>query len=68
MRYLNGDLPNAHRFRRLTQYRQQRARHLPAPEDVLRLWSADKRVGNVKNNGPELLKMGDMGPEQPALL
>jgi putative SOS response-associated peptidase YedK len=40
----------------------------PAPEDVLRLWLADKRVGNVKNNGPELLKMGDMGPEQPALL
>jgi putative SOS response-associated peptidase YedK len=27
----------------------------PAPEAVLRLWLADKRVGNVKNNGPALL-------------
>jgi putative SOS response-associated peptidase YedK len=28
----------------------------PAPEDVLRLWPVDKRVGNVKNDGPDLLE------------
>jgi putative SOS response-associated peptidase YedK len=26
------------------------------PEDVLRIWPVDKRVGNVRNNGPELLE------------
>jgi putative SOS response-associated peptidase YedK len=25
------------------------------PEDVLRMWTIDKRVGNVRNDGPELL-------------
>jgi putative SOS response-associated peptidase YedK len=40
----------------------------PAPEDVLQLWPADKRVGNVRNNGPELLNQHHAGPEQPALL
>ena len=29
----------------------------PAPEDALRVWPVDKRVGNVKNNGPELLEV-----------
>ena len=28
----------------------------PAPEDVLRVWPVDKKVGNVKNDGPELLE------------
>jgi putative SOS response-associated peptidase YedK len=27
----------------------------PSPEGVLRLWQVDKRVGNVRNDGPELL-------------
>jgi putative SOS response-associated peptidase YedK len=27
----------------------------PAPEGVLRIWPVDKRVGNVRNDGPELL-------------
>jgi putative SOS response-associated peptidase YedK len=28
----------------------------PAPEGVLRIWPVDKRVGNVRNDGPELLQ------------
>ena len=28
----------------------------PAAEGVLRLWPVDKRVGNVRNDGPELLE------------
>ena len=28
----------------------------PAVEDVLRVWPVDKKVGNVRNDGPELLK------------
>ena len=28
----------------------------PAPEGILRIWPVDKRVGNVRNNGPELLE------------
>ena len=39
----------------------------PAPEDVLQLWPADKRVGNVRNNGPELLNPHHVEPEQPLL-
>jgi putative SOS response-associated peptidase YedK len=27
----------------------------PSPEDILKLWQVDKRVGNVRNDGPELL-------------
>ncbi len=26
----------------------------PAPEDVLRVWPVNKKVGNVKNDGPKL--------------
>ena len=29
----------------------------PAAEGVLRLWPIDKRVGNVRNDGPELLEL-----------
>jgi putative SOS response-associated peptidase YedK len=28
----------------------------PAPDDVLRVWTIGKQVGNVRNNGPELLE------------
>jgi putative SOS response-associated peptidase YedK len=28
----------------------------PSPEGVLRFWPVDKRVGNVRNDGPELLE------------
>ena len=27
-----------------------------APEDVLRVWPVDKKVGNFRNDGPELLE------------
>jgi hypothetical protein len=28
----------------------------PAPEGILRIWPVDKRIGNVRNGGAELLK------------
>ena len=28
----------------------------PAAEDVLRFWQVDKKVGNVRSDGPELIK------------
>ena len=28
----------------------------PAPEDVLRFWPVDKKVGNVRTEGPELIR------------
>jgi putative SOS response-associated peptidase YedK len=28
----------------------------PAPEGILRIWPVDKRVGNVRNDGPDLLE------------
>ena len=28
----------------------------PAPESLLRIWPVDKRVGNVRNDGPALLE------------
>ena len=35
----------------------RRSRHAarPAAEDVPRVWPVDKKVGNVRNDGPELL-------------
>jgi putative SOS response-associated peptidase YedK len=27
-----------------------------APEDVLRLWPVNKKVGNVRNDGPDLIE------------
>jgi putative SOS response-associated peptidase YedK len=27
----------------------------PLPDGVLRLWPVDKRVGNVRNDGPDLI-------------
>jgi putative SOS response-associated peptidase YedK len=38
----------------------------PTPENVLRIWPVDKRVGNVKNDGPELLEPAT--PPEPTLL
>jgi putative SOS response-associated peptidase YedK len=28
----------------------------PAPNDVLRVWQVDRKVGNVRNDGPDLIK------------
>ena len=28
----------------------------PVPNDVLRVWQIDKKVGNVRNAGPDLFK------------
>ena len=28
----------------------------PAPEDVLQFWPVDKKVGQVRNDGPELIE------------
>jgi putative SOS response-associated peptidase YedK len=27
-----------------------------APDDALRFWAVDKKVGNVRNDGPELIE------------
>jgi putative SOS response-associated peptidase YedK len=40
----------------------------PAPEDVLRVWPVNKKVGNVKNDGPKLLEPHASAEEMPALL
>ena len=37
----------------------------PAAEDVLRLWEIDKKVGNVRNDGPDLI---EPSPETEPLL
>jgi putative SOS response-associated peptidase YedK len=26
----------------------------PCPDDALKIWKVDRRLGNVRNNGPEL--------------
>jgi putative SOS response-associated peptidase YedK len=39
----------------------------PLPENALRIWPVDKRVGNVKNDGPELL-LRNVPEKAPALL
>jgi putative SOS response-associated peptidase YedK len=40
----------------------------PVPEDVLRVWPVNKKVGNVKNDGPELLEPHAESEETPTLL
>ncbi len=40
----------------------------PAPEDMLLLWPVDKKVGNVQNDGPELLEPHARAEEAPTLL
>jgi putative SOS response-associated peptidase YedK len=40
----------------------------PLSEDTLRVWHVDKRVGNVRNNGPELIEPLAVPQETPALL
>ena len=37
-----------------------------APEDALRFWPVDKKVGNVRNDGPDLIE--PVTPTEPALL
>ncbi len=39
----------------------------PSAEGVLRLWPVDKRVGNVRNDGPELLEPAKSGAGQAPL-
>jgi putative SOS response-associated peptidase YedK len=34
----------------------------PLPDDVLRIWPVDRRVGNVRNNGPDLLHKAEATP------
>jgi putative SOS response-associated peptidase YedK len=36
----------------------------PAPENILRTWPVDKRVGNVKNDWPELIEPVAASPSQ----
>jgi putative SOS response-associated peptidase YedK len=38
------------------------------PEDVLRVWPVNKKVGNIKNDGPELLELHASSEETPTLL
>jgi putative SOS response-associated peptidase YedK len=38
----------------------------PAAEDVLRIWPVDKKVGNVRSDGPELLE--PRAPQEATLL
>ena len=38
----------------------------PAAEDILRFWPVGKAVGNVRNDGPELLEPATL--EEPTLL
>jgi putative SOS response-associated peptidase YedK len=38
----------------------------PAPENVLRFWPVDRKVGNVRNDGPELLE--PVTPGEPMFL
>ena len=40
----------------------------PLPEGVLRMWPIDKRVGQVRNDGPELLELYASPAVNPALL
>jgi putative SOS response-associated peptidase YedK len=28
----------------------------PAPDDALRVWPVDRKVGNVRNDGPDLIR------------
>jgi putative SOS response-associated peptidase YedK len=38
----------------------------PAPIEVLRFWQVDKKVGNVRNDGPDLIK--PIAEREPTLL
>ena len=39
----------------------------PSPDDILSLWRVDKRVGNVRNDGPDLLVLQDHDQDSFAL-
>jgi putative SOS response-associated peptidase YedK len=38
----------------------------PVPNGVLRVWQVDKKVGNVRNDGPDLIK--PVAAQEPILL
>jgi putative SOS response-associated peptidase YedK len=38
----------------------------PAAEDLLRYWPVDKKVGNVRNDGPDLVEL--VAESEPTLL
>ena len=38
----------------------------PAPNDMLRVWQVDKKVGSVRNDGPDLIK--PIAEPEPTLL
>jgi putative SOS response-associated peptidase YedK len=38
----------------------------PAPEQALKIWPVDKMVGNVRNNGPQLILPVPSKEEVPA--
>jgi putative SOS response-associated peptidase YedK len=40
----------------------------PLPADRLRIWSVDRKVNNVKNDGPKLLELRSVPIEEPVLL
>ena len=40
----------------------------PAPNEALRVWPVGRGIGNVKNDGPELLERCELVERQPALL
>jgi putative SOS response-associated peptidase YedK len=39
----------------------------PAPDDLLRTWLVDRRVGPPRNNGPELLVEVVRAPKRPLI-
>jgi putative SOS response-associated peptidase YedK len=40
----------------------------PLPSDRLRIWPVDRKVNNVRNDGPELLELHIVQVEEPVLL
>jgi putative SOS response-associated peptidase YedK len=40
----------------------------PLPSDRLRIWPVDRKVNNVRNDGPELLEPHSVQVEEPVLL
>ena len=40
----------------------------PLPADRLRIWPIERRVNNVKNDGPELLVPRNLPVDQPILV
>jgi putative SOS response-associated peptidase YedK len=36
----------------------------PCPDDALKIWSVDNKVGNVRNTGPQLIRPLEPEPER----